>query len=193
MKKYFYLALLLFLYSTLHGFNIDYAFSLGEIGIENFNFENNIGVNFSIFNFSWIEKNTGIGLGFALTNKKMALPFELMWNPFSARFSRARIFGTFGIYNRIGIGAAGENNYFVTPIKDLIVINTTGIRYIFSLEPYGRSKEKRYSTYHHNGSIYMDYSTDNTWRIGVTIDFLFLGRLLFIYPIIFIKEEAIPE
>jgi len=193
MKKEVCLILLLFLcIAVVYGFDVDFTWSLGDIGIVNFNFEKNINVHFSILSFNWIEKNTGIGLGFALTNQKTAFPFEFIWNPFSTRFGNSLVFGTFGIYNRIGWGAAGKNYYFSTPISDLGFINTIGIRYIFSTAPYGRSKEKRHKKYHYNGTIYADYSTDNTWRIGISIDILFLGTLL-LYPIFYITEKPILE
>jgi hypothetical protein len=101
----------------IYGLDVDYTWSLGDIGIANFNFERNVGYSFRILNWNWIEKNTGLGMGFYLLNQYgyeegyswFLLPVEFMWNPLSTRLGNRGIYGTLGIYDKIGWMVADRN------------------------------------------------------------------------------------
>jgi len=61
MKKIFCIILyLIFCCAIVYGINIDFSWSLGEIGIENTSFETKINSFFSVLNIYWIGYSGGI-------------------------------------------------------------------------------------------------------------------------------------
>jgi hypothetical protein len=157
----------------MHGLDVAFSWSPADIGIGNFNQEKSIGFSADVLNFTWIEKTTGLGLGFNLSsiygdtrNNEwyMSMPsFEIMWNPFSKRLVGG-FYGTLGIYNKFGWSVDKGYEGF---------INTTGIRYIFTNMPYGRSKEKAHDEWKVRfGYIFAEYSTTRTWMVGIKVDVL---------------------
>ena len=192
MRKYFILTCFFILFCAVsYGINIDFSWSLGEIGIENTNFETKINSFFSVLNFYWMERNTGLGIGVSLFNihsyyddhKYVFLkPLEIMWHPFYSRLGRFGRYGTLGIYNKTIMSSIATSGW----------INSTGLRYIISTQPFGRGKDKRRSKYNFNTKVYVEFSTDKTWRMGITAEYLYFGTIL-LYPIKFLREKPIEE
>jgi hypothetical protein len=180
--------------------NIDYTWSLGDIGIANINFERNVSYSFSILNWSWIEMNTGLGFGFSLFHthgykdklSAFLLPVEFMWNPLSTRLGNTGIYGTLGIYDRTGFGSSDKGFSSAKHPWNFFWTNVAGIRYVLSSVPFGRSKEKGKGNYRNNITLYAEYSVDTTWRVGLTVDYGTLLALLFL-PIIYATEKPIDE
>jgi len=191
MKKAIcFIVLLAICCSVIYGFDVDFSWSFGYIKVANSNFENNVNFHLGLLNFNWIEKNTGLGLGFSLF-EYYGLPVEIMWHPFSNRIGSSGIYGTLGFYNKIGFGSA-DTSFLREIIRDLRLVNNIGIRYIFSTEPFGRNTGRRSRRYHRNVTVFAEYSMFNTWRVGISADVLFLFSLP-IYSILFITERPIPE
>jgi hypothetical protein len=182
-----------------YGLDMDFSWSLADIGIGNINFERNVSYYFNILNFKWVELNTGLGFGFSLFDMHVCrkilsgfiIPVEFMWNPISTRLGNSGIYGTLGIYDKIGLGGSDEG-FPGTKMRDSKWTNVAGIRYVFSLIPLGRSKEKGEKNYRNNLTVYAEYSVDTTWRIGLSAD---CGSLLalIIYPIVSLFEKPIDE
>jgi hypothetical protein len=178
MKKNIIIILILTLCCiSIYGIDDTYNLSLADVGFGNYNFKN-AGLYVDMFNFSWVEKNTGLGLGFhvmsiyfSLNNKEefhASFPsFEIMWNPLSKRLGA--LYGTLGIYNKFGRNIDGG------------FINTTGIRYIFSVSPYGRTKDEGFGGFCWRlGSVFVEYSTTRTLIIGISAS----PSILFYLPLL---------
>jgi hypothetical protein len=180
MKKPICILMLLLCCATVYGIDIDFTWSAIDIGFENVtNEEKYVHWHFSradFLNLSWIETNTGLGLGVSLLSIHdywgSDLPIELMWNPFSTRLGRTGIYGTLSFYNKMGWGNLIKRN--------LEWRNFTGIRYMFSFIPYGRTREKGELNFRANGYVYAEYASNKVWRIGLSFDIgLLVGIILY--------------
>ena len=100
---------------SAHGIDIDFTWSLGDIGL---------GWGFTLFDYHDYHGET-----FYL------FPVEAMWHPWSKMISKT-IYGTLGFYDKIRCLSDHST------INDLKFVNTTGIRFMFSSIPLGRSVEK---------------------------------------------------
>jgi len=195
-----FVVLIFSFYLNINGLDLERSWSLGDIGIENTNFEANISYCFNILNINRIEKNTGLGFRFTLFDYHrykedvfwQFAPIELIWSPLSKKIGKSNIFGTLNFYNRMGFGGIGES-VLDTIYENTGFVNTTGIRYMFSIEPFGKANENRKNKYHLNSYIFSEYSTSNKWRIGISADIGFLLRVIIALPLQFIMEKPIPE
>lgn len=186
------LLLLLLCCVAVYG-DIDYSWSLDEIGIENAGLGGKTNFTLRMGSFSWVETFTGLGFGFSLFNihgewpgVTDVLPVEFMWNPVSTRLWETGMYGTLGLYDQM--------TWLRAPIFEAQapLSHNFGIRYIISTIPYGRTKEKADSNYRVNLNVFAEYSTYKTWRVGISADVGFLLALI-LSPIFYLTEKPIDE
>jgi hypothetical protein len=194
MRKMIGIVLLLILCCATAYSDIDYSWSLLDIGLENIDLKKEIHWRWNFLNLSWVETNTGLGLGtswFSYIGRSVLLfPVEFMWNPFSTRLGQTGIYGTLGIYDKVEWEREKINGDIVTSF-----VNTVGIRYMISTIPYGRTREKGKSNYRVNSYIFAEYSkyaNYKTWRVGLSVDVGFLASLILL-PIFYATEKPIDE
>ncbi|MDR0707697.1 MAG: hypothetical protein LBF60_07470 [Treponema sp.] len=166
-----------------HTADIDFAWTLGEFRFAFSNGGGDMGaVNFActFFSFDIFETYTGLGVkispfsveyGSFDTFPFFFLPLELYYNPFVFRLSDWTSFNM-GVYVRGGYG------FFINPFARLPgdgFYGAAGARISFATLPIGRKPVVDYSSgqkrlYYMNTSLFAEYTSVNTVRIGVSLD-----------------------
>jgi hypothetical protein len=188
-SRVFFLLFLLFLKPsiTAYALDIDFAWTLGEF---RFAFADHAGesgdvVDFdlTLFSFDVFETVTGLGIKispFAIedfdTTRGFMLPVELYYNPFVYRLGDWTSFNI-GAYVRGGYGFT--HSLFARSPGDGLY-GAAGVRVSFATLPIGRtpivdhsSGEKRF--FYMNMSLFAEYTSINTFRIGIAIDNIAFG------------------
>jgi hypothetical protein len=176
---------------TLHSVDVDFAWSLGEF---RFAFSNAAGyegvANFAltIFSFDIFETYTGLGVKinpFSIENGHsdslhfFFFPMELYYNPFVVRLGDWTSFNIGG-YVRGGYGFL--RSPFARHPGDGFY-GAAGARVSFTTLPIGRKPVADYSSgekrfYYMQASLFIEHTTVNTVRIGVSLDNIAILALL---------------
>jgi hypothetical protein len=168
---------------TAHTVDIDFAWTLGEFRFAFSNGGGSVGAlnfAFTVLSFDIFETYTGLGVKispFSIENGNsdmfqfFFLPLELYCNPFVFRLGDWTSFNT-GVYVRGGYG------FFYNPFTRHPgdgFYGAAGARISFATLPIGRKPVVDYSSgqkrfYYINTSLFAEYTTVNTVRIGVSLD-----------------------
>jgi hypothetical protein len=182
MKKYAVIMLIL-IPAAVYSLDLQFTWTLAEIGAENTDVGENLNININLLKFNWFEPMTGLGVNISCFNyhhysKKvywffpfavfmpmawpdfpalLVPPVELMWNPIVKKTSKGR-FINLGFYNRIEYGGP--------TVSTFEFVDTLGIRFFYSRLPVGRTNRVYEQYFNWYASIFTEYSTDETLRLG---------------------------